>query len=81
MCTQLDLQGEMLELCVPLDSVRAADSECATVQKALKQNCRWKRKGHYLNLLVIAGNELASVTSVMVEVISCSPPPTHTQMR
>lgn len=45
MCTQLDLQGEMLELCVPLDSVRAADSECATVQKCFETKLQMEKKG------------------------------------
>lgn len=43
MCTQLGLQGEMLELCVPLDSVRAADSECANVEKCFEMKLERKK--------------------------------------
>lgn len=53
-CTQLDLQGEMLELCVPPASVRAADGHCGCVENALKKKKKkWKwEKRHYFNIFL-----------------------------
>lgn len=47
-CTQLDLRGAMLELCVPPGSARAADGQCGCVENALKRTWRLERKKwHY----------------------------------